>query len=835
MHLILIVLLITAAINLFIGILVYFTNPRRVQNRQFLVFSANISLWSFFIAIAAQSQHPFYADIFIRAASYTSTLIPVTFYLLCLAADQPQALLRHLLHRVRYLFIASQAVGLACFSPLYLQDVSVAVPPSHVTVALYGPFFVVFNLYIVTAFGLVIFIFGRLLRSAVGIKRTELQYIVVGVGVSLIFAFTTSILIPQVTGSSQWQPFSPFAVIVMNAIIAYGIATRRILDVGYFLRLATAYILLICYLGGLYAVCWFVLDTLLPPDLLGLPVPHLLTTVIVALSMLPAEGRMQQFAHRLYINVQTVDKERTLREANHILHSVTRLDALLRQFGELISHAFGAEHVALLFREGTDFVQVYSSVPEERGRKPICLNSEEELVKRLASRDEVLVADLFARKQLTMKGQSVLQRMKSMSMTVAVGVHYKNRLEGILLLGPRLSGRIYGATEQDLLKLLSNQLGVAIENAKLYTEVQDGRIYNNILLDSMVSGVIAANKDGEITVFNREAQRITGWVAPEPVGSHIDLLPTPLREALLSTLHTRQPLRDQEYLLPGANGRMSVLAGTTAFWGHQGNLLGALVVFSDTTRVKELEFQVRRHDRLASIGTLSAGMAHEIKNPLVSIKTFTELLPERYEDPDFRDQFSALVGVEVQRIDRIVNQLLRFARPAKAELEPMALHDALDHSLSLVHQQLVKGDIQLTKCYDAPTDRILGDADLLQQAFLNFIMNAIDAMDGGGQLRVGTHVEEIHPEKADPWGEETSVKSHIHLTIEDTGGGIPEHHLAQVFDPFFTTKSSGTGLGLAVAHGILDEHSATVKVHNQPGKGAVFHLVFPLATTEATV
>ena len=145
------------------------------------------------------------------------------------------------------------------------------------------------------------------------------------------------------------------------------------------------------------------------------------------------------------------------------------------------------------------------------------------------------------------------------------------------------------------------------------------------------------------------------------------------------------------------------------------------MVVTDITALKRLELQIRRSDRLASLGTLSAGMAHEIKNPLVSIKTFAQLLPERYHESDFRETFSSLIVHEIDRIDSLVNQLLRFARPAKPLLRPMHVHEILDKTLRLVQHRLYQKEIKVTRKWEAPIDTIRADADQLEQVFLEFL------------------------------------------------------------------------------------------------------------------
>jgi nitrogen-specific signal transduction histidine kinase len=822
------ILIMTAALNALIGVLVFFNNPQRSQNRQFLFFSLNVSIWGLFIYFAISSNEVTYALYLIKAASYLAALIPVTFYLLCISIDQPAKSLRDLLFKARGMIFFSQMAGIICFTPMYLKGVVIPESSGYFPEAQYGFAFYIYNLYFVISFGVVIARFVISMRKAVGVKRYELQFIVLGFALTLVFALNTQIFIPLITGSSRTQPFGPLSILAMNAIIAYGIATQRIMGVGHILRRFVAYGILLVYLGALYAVCWLMFNALIPYEPGDFPFAHLMATIIVALSLAPAHGRLQQFAKRLFITVQTVDLEKTLQESNSILQSVTRLDSLLNEFGRMLEKALGTDRVVLMLREHKTLCQAYPS-SETSENHALSLETHEPLASVLQQEREPLVVDLLARRRQSPALQAVSKTMKEWKMAAASGIHYKGELEGIILLGPRLSGRIYGATEQDLLKLLGNQLGVAIENAKLYTEVQDSKIYNNILLDSLVSGVIAADRNGIITVFNREAQRIMR-ASHSLTGEHIKCLPPPLTQTLQTTLDHRQAIRDRDAEIVAGSNTVSIRCSSTGFWGHQGAYLGALVVFSDMTQLKTLEEQIRRNDRLASIGTLSAGMAHEIKNPLVSIKTFTELLPERYDDADFRETFSSLVGAEVIRIDRIVNQLLRFARPAKPVLKPISLHDVINNSLRLMDQQLRTKHIQLNKFLNAESHIIQGDANLLEQAIINFILNAIDAMGDHGQLTIQTAF--IQQDQSLPGfnAHKSNTDDRIQLQIKDSGKGITAYDLEHIFDPFFTTKGHGTGLGLSVSHGIIQEHGGVVSVDSKIGQGTQFSIIFPLTS-----
>jgi signal transduction histidine kinase len=225
-------------------------------------------------------------------------------------------------------------------------------------------------------------------------------------------------------------------------------------------------------------------------------------------------------------------------------------------------------------------------------------------------------------------------------------------------------------------------------------------------------------------------------------------------------------------------------------------------------------------------------MAHEIKNPLVTIKTFTQLLPERYGDADFRQDFSSLVAHEVARIDGIVNHLLNFSKPSQPHLVPMKLHETVEKTLKLIHEQLSQKNITLNDNLKAKHDLISGDADLLTQSLVNFNLNAIEAIESDGAINVTTsNCTYRFARDDDPANAIT--KSCIRLQISDTGRGITGDQLQKIFDPFFTSKSEGTGMGLSVAHGIIHEHHGAIEVDSKPGKGTTFSIYIPVLEEDA--
>jgi len=628
---------------------------------------------------------------------------------------------------------------------------------------------------------------------------------------------------------------APFRVILFSLAVAYGIATRKIMEVGLFVRRAMSYLILATYLIGLYFAFWWV--TMVAANLAfhstGRSAAHVIAALAIAFAMAPARGLSQRLADKLFIGSRGLDFRATMGKAAAILSSVTTLHDLLRRFATTIAEAVGTDQVTIyLAGKKGEFVRRYPRETEAPALLNSFLSSDGPVVHYLNIHREPIVLDELHRIRSTPLIEQVARRLEELNTAAALGIYAREQLVGIMLLAPRLSGRIYGSMEQDALQLLCGQLAVAIENAELFTEVQNAKIYNETLLRNLTTGVVAADTDGRITVFNQEAEQITG-LARVSRGRLVDDLPAPLRTIIRTTLATGERQEDREASFQVEDDEVYVRASSAIFRGQEHELLGALMVFTDITTLKKMEEQIRRTDRLASLGTLSAGMAHEIKNPLVSIKTFAQLLPERYAESDFRETFSGLIVHEINRIDTLVNQLLRFARPTKPLLQPMHLHETLEKTLLLVQHRLYQKEIKVVRVFDSSTDMIRADSDQLEQVFLNFFLNAMDAMKRGGELTVKTEVR-----TGDPLISQLSVNgSQTHeamcVSIRDTGEGIKPGDIAHVFDPFFTTKDHGTGLGLSVVHGIVQEHGGQIEVESELSKGTVFRIYLPLARDAA--
>jgi signal transduction histidine kinase len=217
-------------------------------------------------------------------------------------------------------------------------------------------------------------------------------------------------------------------------------------------------------------------------------------------------------------------------------------------------------------------------------------------------------------------------------------------------------------------------------------------------------------------------------------------------------------------------------------------------------------------EKLASLGTMAAGVAHEIKNPLAALKLFTEVIPQKFDDPEYRAKFAQLIPSELARLRRILSDLEEFSKPTPATTAPFLVKEVMQKTLQLLEPQLKKSGVKVeTELSDVP--EISGSSSKMMQVFMNIILNAAHAMEGGGVLKVSC---------------KCTVNS-VQIIIADTGTGIPKDKIKAIFDPFFTTKETGTGLGLAITKRIVEEHKGTIEVESEVGKGTRFTLSFPVA------
>jgi two-component system nitrogen regulation sensor histidine kinase GlnL len=401
-------------------------------------------------------------------------------------------------------------------------------------------------------------------------------------------------------------------------------------------------------------------------------------------------------------------------------------------------------------------------------------------------------------------------------------------LVGVINCGQKYSRDIYTNEDVVAFTALSSPLATAIENARLYRKLDEANQHRARILSSMRGGVIAVDNEGIVTTVNYGVAEILG---PVEIGTHMSGLNSQVAGILEKTLANRRPVLDYETLVVRPDEeRVPVVMSSSVLTAGEDELIGAMVVLYDLTQVKRLEQNVQRAHRLSSVGTLAAGMAHEIKNPLVSIKTFSQLLPLRYDDADFRATFTDIVPHEVERIDSIVTRLLHFARPKPATFAPQDLRAIIEEVLVLVENQLRKGNIAVETDFPGSRVNIYGDEQQLHQVFLNLVLNALDAMreKRRGVLRVRVDYERMQVRRGAK-GTAPEIDC-VKVCVSDTGCGMSSESLERIFTPFYTTKDEGTGLGLSVVHGIVTEHGGSIYVESAPGLETTFVITLPIAS-----
>jgi signal transduction histidine kinase len=241
--------------------------------------------------------------------------------------------------------------------------------------------------------------------------------------------------------------------------------------------------------------------------------------------------------------------------------------------------------------------------------------------------------------------------------------------------------------------------------------------------------------------------------------------------------------------------------------------------------LKKSQMIMRRADRLASLGTLIAGLAHEIRNPLVSIKTFTQLLPERMDDEEFRNYFLSVASGEIDRLTTLINELLGFAKPTEPNLKGENVNSIIDKMEFLISTEAKKRNITITKNYCSNIPPVMADAEQIKQVLLNILLNGMQAIEGDqGQVWIETRVARVV--------RENGVEPFVQVEIRDNGVGISKENLDHIFDPFFTTRAEGSGLGLAITYQIVHEHGGFIDVESELGKGTSFRVNFPLKAGE---
>jgi len=649
--------------------------------------------------------------------------------------------------------------------------------------------------------------------------RKQMKWLVWGTGAGVL-PFFLFYSIPFALGreprvAMELAGYIPLALIPLS--LAYAVVKHRLMDVELIFRRTLVYTLATAAIVG---ICLLALN-LVQIIARGDEEPHV-TIVAVVCSLLvivlfsPLKSRIQEGIDRLFFRERYQSRRAVLRlsqDLNADLDLARMTERLLQGVGD----ALGVEPLAVFLPEADGSFAIFRSRGCPPAAERVRLPPDGTLLRRLAAGEpvhaetdpeslpEVAVLDLAYYFPCRVKGETI----------AVLGIGRKPGLDTL------------NSEEVDLLQALAGQAATAFMNGRLYRslsekadELQQLTEYNVNILESIDSGILVLDLDGRVARWNRSLEILTGRRREEALGRALDdVFPASFLEALRGSLVLGRPGEDEishiyKLRLPTADGRnVMVNVSMAPFQVGSGERCGTILILDDVTARIRLEEQLQHSEKMASIGLLAAGVAHEVNTPLTGISSYTQMLRERVGKSDPGDALLEKIEKQAFRAAKIINNLLNFSRSGSGELESLDVNKLVLDVMSLLEHQLDGARIKVRKELADSLPDVRGNENRLQQVFFNLILNAKDAMPRGGWLTLATRADD-----------DTVV-----IEVADTGHGITRDDIKRIYDPFFTTKGMGrgTGLGLSVSYGILQEHGGAIFVDSVPGQGTTFQVTLP--------
>lgn len=842
MDLKLLIILFTTLANFAVSLYVLSKNPKRITNISFFLFVLGACLWSTALVIIGAGEN--YALLrfaghlaFFGGAFCTCNFLLFSYVFPQTKDDFPP------LKILLLIYIPGALAAIASFTPFILRDINFVGTEIR---PVYGKGIIVFLLYSIAYCGYGLFLLARKYAThSARFERVQLRYTFWGLLIAMAGVLILTLILPLAGIRRYSSPLTPLVTIVATGSISYALVRHRLLDIGIVFRNVLIYSGIPIVMVGILTGLMLALEPMRDLSPIG---RMLIVAICAAILIHPTRRLIEYLVDRYYFRGR-YDYQAALTEFSISMTRILNLEDLQNRIVNGVASILQVKTAALLLlkQDGKQYV-VRCSIPAELSYAAGGIEAGGMLAEKMNKERSLLVKDELRRILPYSEFEPLEKEFDHMESEVLIPLEYRGELIGMLSLGEKRSSDIYSREDLNLLKTLGNQAAVALENALLHHTVTMLKNHNENILKYMSSGVIATDRDQIISTCNDKARTILRLPYAGTVNRKLDILPNPLRQMLADTLSEKTAYSNHEVQILSERGSISYLnASTSLIRDEKGEVTGALLVFNDLTDIKLLESEMWRADKLASLGTLAAGMAHEIKNPLVSIKTFAQLLPTRYEDKDFRDTFSSITVEEVERINLIVEKLLEFARPTAPVFELVDVIEIAEEVLLLLSPETTKLGVTVTKTFETPSALITGDKAQLKQTLLNLCLNGLQAIekieDGTGRelaISVGFRKRSYHNAESPSLNKiarmfyrtevvaSAEVAETLVIKVRDTGRGISKVDLTKIFDPFFTTKEKGMGLGLAVVHGIIKEHSGTIHVESEEHAGTEFIISLPV-------
>ena len=391
--------------------------------------------------------------------------------------------------------------------------------------------------------------------------------------------------------------------------------------------------------------------------------------------------------------------------------------------------------------------------------------------------------------------------LDSFGAEVIVPLYARGQIIGWLFFGHRITGLPFDYSDLEGLMILAEHVSTVLENALLYDEVTLQKTLAETLLKSIPPGIVAIDEEGIIRWFNPPAESILGLKTSDALNRPVEAVGRRLATMLRETLEAKANLPPRQWIDPNTRRSLSVEARRLL---DQHTPLGAVAVIHDLTAEENLRQKQDLVDRAAFWTDLAASMSHEIRNPLVAIKTFAQLLPERFDDPEFRKNFNQIVVQEIDRLDKIITQINSFAHPAELKMRPLDIRTPVKRGLELARSKFrVNGGVAVETELPANLPKILGDEGALAEVVAHLVANAAEAVTEQKKPKITLSAKPIH---------EGGRASAVLVTVQDNGHGIAPEMREKVFSPFCTTKARGMGLGLPIVKRTVFDHNGRVDI-----------------------
>ncbi len=654
------------------------------------------------------------------------------------------------------------------------------------------------------------------------IIKKQLKWVAYGLGIGFI-PFAVFYAFPYIFGSVPSKISE--ATIVLQAVIplafAYSISRYKLMDLEVLLKKAVTFITSYMVIAAVY----FIVSSqtkISSENNLNVLLLGILAIILGATLFTPLKNLIQSLLDRA-IYRRSYHYRKTLLSISEELSRERNLEKLSHSLLDLIANALSLEHIALLLpsdnQKGTFFVQ--------RSRKQwlppnnqIQLN--QHLYQRIINEEFVSLFSLTERKIPS----SETNAMTTLNFFHLLPLKVEGNLIGCLAMGKKTDDTFLNSEDWELLRTISSPMALALENAYLYDQVHARALelerlkdYSENIIESLTVGVAVTDKNGQIIGWNRVMEET--FHKRKELVTHKNLADVlgPQNYAAIFPSDTQKGFRllsEISLQLPNGENKIFDIAKTPLL-DNKMNPYGTVVVFEDTTEKMSLQQQLLTSEKLASVGLLSAGVAHEINTPLTGISSYIQILQKKLSDSP-HSRILSKIEAQTDRVGRIVKNLLNFARnPSDSMFHHVNITENIQSIMSLIDYKLKNMNINLNLEL-RPVDLVWGQGDRLQQVFINIILNALDAMPDGGVLKIRTFQN----------GQYVAVK------IEDTGTGIKSQHMPNIFDPFFTTKGigKGTGLGLSISYAIVKEHAGHIDVKSLEQKGTVFTIYLPVHKTK---